>query len=222
MKSRFVIGAIAAMSLACAASARPDIAVWEFEVSLPVAAGPHTPEIGAGSAFCNTGGVISNPAGNGSADSMSSTLWNVGDNHEFRVSSAGYQNLSITWDQTSSNTGPRDFDLQVSTDGGATYSNIMSYMVLANGTPNAAWSAGGGRVAAYTFSALLGVSAANLADLRVRFTQSSTVAANGGTVAGTGTDRVDNVQISGDLIPTPGALALVGVAGLAGLRRRRA
>jgi uncharacterized protein (TIGR03382 family) len=71
-------------------------------------------------------------------------------------------------------------------------------------------------------SASMGVAAANLADLRIRFTNTSTVAINGGTVAGTGTSRVDNVQITGDLIPTPGTLALVGVAGLVGIRRRRA
>ncbi len=32
---------------------------------------------------------------------------------------------------------------------------------------------------------------------------------------------VDSVEVSGEIIPTPGALALVGMAGIAGLRRRR-
>ncbi|MBL8745534.1 MAG: hypothetical protein JNK58_04165 [Phycisphaerae bacterium] len=221
MKNRFVVGAIAALSLAGMASARPDIAIWTFETSVPTTAGPHAAEVGTGSAFANTGGVISNPVGNGSVESMSSTAWDLGDNYEFRTSSTGYQNISITWDQTSSNTGPRDFNLQISTNGGGSYSTIMGYMVLANAAPNTVWSSGGGRLPEYTFTASLGIAAANLADLRIRFTQSSTVSANGGTVAGTGTDRVDNVQISGDLIPTPGALALAGVAGLVGFRRRR-
>lgn len=224
MKNRFVIAALASLSVVGIASARPlDLAVWSFEISLPVAAGPHAAETGSGSAFCNTGGAISNPAGNGSAESMSSNGWNVGDNHEFRTSSTGYQSLSITWDQTGSSTGPRDFNLEVSVDGGGSYASIMAYAVLLNGgPPNAAWSTGGGRIAAYTYTASLGVSADNLADLRVRMTNSSTVAINGGVVAGTGTGRVDNVQISGDLIPTPGTLALVGLAGVVGIRRRRA
>ncbi len=35
----------------------------------------------------------------------------------------------------------------------------------------------------------------------------------------TGSNRIDNVEITG--VPTPGALSLVALAGLAGLRRRR-
>jgi MYXO-CTERM domain-containing protein len=31
----------------------------------------------------------------------------------------------------------------------------------------------------------------------------------------------DNIQVCGTLVPTPGATALLGLAGLAGLRRRR-
>lgn len=222
MNMRHFVGAVAALSLAGMASARPDAAMWTFEVSAPISAGPHAAESGTGSAFCNTGGTISNPSGNGSLESMSSTAWNVGDNHEFRTSSTGLQNLSITWDQTSSSTGPRDFNLEVSINGGGSYASILAYAVLQNGlAPNAAWSAGAG-VPAYSFSASLGISADNLADLRVRMTNSTTVSASGGVVAAGGTDRVDNVRISGDLIPTPGALALVGVASLVGIRRRRA
>lgn len=222
MNMRLFVGVIAALSLAGMASARPDAAIWTFEISLPVSIGPHAAETGVGSAFANTGATISNPSGNGSAESMSSNGWNIGDNYEFRTASTGLLNLSITWDQTSSSTGPRDFNLELSINGGGSYSSIVSYIVLQNGLlPNAAWSAGLG-VPAYSFSASLGISADNLADLRVRMTNSSTVSAGGGVVAGTGTDRVDNVRISGDLIPTPGALALVGVASLVGLRRRRA
>jgi uncharacterized protein (TIGR03382 family) len=198
------------------------LALWTFETSLPVTAGPHAAEGGSGSAFCNTGGVISNPVGNGSFESMSSTAWNVGDNHEFRTSTAGYQSISITWDQASSSTGPRDFDLQISVDGGTTYASIFSYMVLLNGAPNVAWSSGGARQLNFSYTMSLGATADNLADLRVRMTNSSTVSASGATVASTGTSRIDNVQISGDLIPTPGTLVLAGLAGVVGIRRRRA
>lgn len=219
MINRFVSG-LAALVIAGAASARVDLAIWTFEVSVPTNAGPHAAEFGTGQAFANTGGVISNPVGNGSFESMSSDNWNVGDNYEFRTSSTGYQSLTIMWDQTSSNTGPRDFNLQISTNGGMTYSTIASYMVLANASPNTPWTSGSYNPA-YTFMMSLTAAADNLADLRVRFTQSSTVSASGGTVASTGTDRVDNVKISGEIIPTPGTLALVGLAGIVGIRRRR-
>jgi MYXO-CTERM domain-containing protein len=36
-----------------------------------------------------------------------------------------------------------------------------------------------------------------------------------------GTARIDNVMINGTAVPAPGALALLGVAGLVGSRRRR-
>lgn len=219
----FVFAAASVAIMAGVASARVDIANWTFEVSVPTTAGPHAPESGAGSAFANTGGAITNPAGNGSAESMSSDNWNTGDNYEFRVNSTNYQSLSITWDQTGSNTGPRDFNLQFSINGGGSYANIMSYVVLLNGgAPNAAWSSAAGRQAGYTYTAAIPVSGENLADLRIRMTQSSTTSINAGTVAGTGTGRVDNVQIAGTLVPTPGALALAGIAGIVGIRRRRA
>ena len=42
-----------------------------------------------------------------------------------------------------------------------------------------------------------------------------------GATSATGNIRVDNMLIDGTFIPTPGAVALFGLAGLAGLRRRR-
>lgn len=227
---KLFVSALVVGALAAGASARPpvDLALWTFEVSVPTTAGPITAEAGVNAAtsfgFGNHAGATtySNPVGNGSLESYSSTNWQVGDSYEFRTSSAGYGSLTVTWDQVSSGTGPRDFDLEVSIDSGATYSSIFSYIVLANAAPNPVWSSGGSRNPLYTYTAALPVSADDLADLRIRFTQTSTVSASGGTVGSGGTDRVDNVQISGELIPTPGALALLGLAGLAGARRRRA
>lgn len=43
-----------------------------------------------------------------------------------------------------------------------------------------------------------------------------------GATGPTGNNRFDNLQISGALIPAPGAIALLGIAGLVGTRRRRA
>ena len=42
-----------------------------------------------------------------------------------------------------------------------------------------------------------------------------------GVTSATGNNRYDNFFISGKLIPTPGAAALMGLAGLVGVRRRR-
>ncbi|HEV7397606.1 MAG TPA: hypothetical protein VGN86_13940, partial [Pyrinomonadaceae bacterium] len=61
--------------------------------------------------------VWSNPAGNASVKSVSSNNWAVGDYYQFLFSTSGYTAISITWDQTGSATGPRDFKVQYSTNG---------------------------------------------------------------------------------------------------------
>jgi MYXO-CTERM domain-containing protein len=53
----------------------------------------------------------------------------------------------------------------------------------------------------------------NQATLIFRFVNLSTVAAGG-------TNRIDNIVVSGAPIPAPGAIALLGLAGLAARRRR--
>ena len=40
------------------------------------------------------------------------------------------------------------------------------------------------------------------------------------TTAAAGTNRVDNIVVSGNVAPAPGAIALLGLAGLIGRRRR--
>src|SRR5205823_15131909 len=85
--------------------------------------------------------VWSNPVGNGSAKSVSSDHWAVGDYYQFSFSTSGYSAISITWDQTGSNTGPRDFKVQYSTNG-TTFTNASvtnSTYVLST----QAWSSGG-------------------------------------------------------------------------------
>jgi MYXO-CTERM domain-containing protein len=44
---------------------------------------------------------------------------------------------------------------------------------------------------------------------------------NTSTVGAGGTNRIDNILVTGNAIPAPGAVALLGVAGLVGARRRR-
>jgi MYXO-CTERM domain-containing protein len=51
------------------------------------------------------------------------------------------------------------------------------------------------------------------ASLTFRFVNLSTVAVGG-------TNRIDNIIVSGDVVPAPGAIALLGLAGLVARRRR--
>jgi hypothetical protein len=146
-----VIGAILlALTLAMTASGQAaDLALWTFEASVPVNAGPHTPESGAyafagisaaNGVHADPNTAYNNPTGNGSVESFSSTNWGVGDYYEFKTRTLGYMGVTVSWDQTSSNTGPRYFVLQYSTDG-STFTQLGSqYSVLANAAPNAPWS----------------------------------------------------------------------------------
>lgn len=178
-----------------------DIARWTFETSVPTTAGPHSPEVGAGAALgfhADLSTVYSNPTGNGSNESFSANRWGVGDYWQFSLSTAGYDNINVSLDQTSSAGGPRDFKISYSTDG-TTFTDFQNYSVLENGgSPNPAWSSGTVRPA-YAFSFdLTSVSALDDdSSIFFRLIDRSTVSASGGVVATTGADRVDNFLVTG-------------------------
>jgi MYXO-CTERM domain-containing protein len=102
----------------------------------------------------------------------------------------------------------------MSTDGGANWSTILaSYAVLQSGGGGApgTWSSTTYNALYTTTTSLAG--AENASSVIVRFR--SLVAG-----ASTGSNRIDNVFINGNAVPTPGAVALLGLAGLVGRRRR--
>lgn len=224
MKTALVALAIAGAAVS-SATAQVTLAEWTFETSAPASIGPHTAEAGinAASSFARGSNVaagtrtFSSPAGNGSLRSFSGNGWATGDFYEFTTNTLGYQSITLTWDQTRSNTGPADFAVRVSTDNFATFTTLVSaYTVLVNGAPNLSWGTTAGYQAVYTFAPVAaGAGADNQANVAFR------LVANVGAASG-GTNRVDNVKIQGTLIPAPGALALVGLGGLVAARRRRA
>lgn len=227
MTTRVFLAAIAAGVAGIASTANADIlANWTFETSAPATAGPFAAEAGNNAASSFASGfhagasTYSSPVGNGSSKSFSSNTWAIGDYYQFTTNTVGYSGIAIQWDQTSSNTGPRDFKLSWSTNG-TTFTDIGStYAVLANVTPNA-WNSTTG-FAIYTNGPTSGPAALNnQSTVYFRLTMVTNVSANGTTVAAGGTDRVDNVIITGT-VPAPGAMALVGLGGLIAARRRRA
>jgi len=180
-------------------------AKWTFETSVPTTAGPHAPEQGIGAARGSHAGAstYSNPVGNGSAESFSSTNWAIGDFYEFQISTEGYQDISISFDQTSSNTGPRDFGISYSTTvGGAFTDTGITYTVLANASPNPTWSSGSPH-AEFSFEFDLSDITAldDQATMFLRLVDLTTISADGGVVSGGGTSRVDNFSIFYYAIP---------------------
>jgi len=160
----------------------------------------------------------SSPAGNGSTYSLSSNNWTTGDYYQVSMATTGYSDISVSWDQTRSSTGPAAFSLTMSTDGGANFTTLVaSYNVVQAGLAGSGtttWNSTTNQTG-FTTTTVVGISAANKGNVLFRFSSLSTTAA-----AGTG--RVDNISVTGAVVPvpTPGAIALIGVAGLVARRRR--
>ncbi|MEA3186589.1 MAG: fibronectin-binding autotransporter adhesin, partial [Chthoniobacter sp.] len=201
------------------AAAADVIADWTFETSAPTTAGPFAPEVAltSGSASGSHAGaaVYSSPVGNGSQHSFSSTLWAVGDYWQFALSTVGYRELTLSFDQLSSNSGPGQFQFSYSSDG-SSFTNIGSpYTVSPNASPTG-WSQTTAITATtYTFD-LRSFSALNNGNTFFRLTDTSTTSASGGTVATGGTDRVDNFIVSGISLPAAGTFLNWGTSGSGG------
>ncbi len=158
----------------------------------------------------------STPAGNGSQYSFSSNSWSVGDYYQIAVSTSGFSDIYLSWDQTRSSTGPSSFRVDMSTDGTNFSTILASYTVIQAGlagTNTLAWSVVNGVQSAFTTTIASIAGADNQSSLTFRFVNLSTVATGG-------TNRIDNIIVSSGPIPAPGALALLGLAGLSARRRR--
>lgn len=211
------------------------IANWTFEPPITdltnSATGPViAPTSGTGSAtgvHASANADWTTPVGNGSSDSFSVNEWTVNDYFEFAVSTAGFNAVYVSFSQTSSNTGPRDFSLQYSTTGvGGPYTPFADYDAQANAAPNA-WNSTIPVPSAFFSFDLTAIDALeNNTDVVFRLVDTSTTSANGGTVATAGTSRVDDFTVSDEPIappvPEPSAiLALISGAAVILARRRR-
>lgn len=226
--TRFILAHVSAVALVAASSAWADtLAQWTFENSGPSIAGtsttfgPIAPEVGSGNAYgvhASASTVWSSPVGNGSPESFSANNWSVNDYFEFTIpSTVGYKDVSISYDQIGSGTGPRDFSFTYSTDG-SIFITVGSYQL----TSGVSWSGTiGGRPDQLSFLNISALDNWN-GTIYFRVVDDSTTSINGGTVAAGGTGRIDNFTVTATMIPEPSALALVGlgVAGLVAFRRR--
>ena len=243
--TRLSLAAIVA-STACVASASADLVVgWTIPNAFPMGAG-NVPTgtfytVGAGDQGAASAGTslssthqlassganatsYTSPAGNGSAYAFSSNVWKAGDYYQASFSGTGYTGLSFAWDFTRSTTGPATWTVIMSVDGGTNWSTLMAtYTPIVNSaTPTGAgtWNTSTYN-AAYTSSIALGASADNASSIIVRVQALVDSVNSSGTYQAGGTARIDNVFVNGTAVPAPGAVALLGVAGLAARRRRR-
>ena len=168
------------------------------------------------SVHASAAATYTSPAGNGSQYAFSSNNWTTGDYYQIKLSTAGYENIVLSWDQARSSTGPSAFHILLSIDGGTNFVDLLTYTVLQSGGGGApgTWSSTTYN-ALYSNTLSLGAIAADQAQIVVRFQNFEPVAS-----AATGSNRIDNILVNGDAVPAPGALALLGIAGLVGRRRR--
>lgn len=175
------------------------LALWTFETSLPLTAGPHAAEGGllGGDAFgehAAKAAAYSNPVGNGSFESFSSNNWAPDDAYVFITSTLGYETISFGWSQTRSGTGPGSFVAEWSADGKA-YQTIAEYTI-----EQITWMSGTLNEASVFGPFTLPEGASDLDTLWVRLR--ATVGGSGTA----GTNRIDDVIVAGFEIETGGCL----------------
>ena len=146
-------------------------------------------------AIAVVGGAASVPAGTFGANGKAMV---------FKFSMSGLSNLSVSYAVQRTASGFTTQQWDYSTDGtnwssAATITGIG--LSFAGGTTNVA----------STLGVASGLNNAATAYMRVTFT---------GATSATGNNRMDNFQFNADAVPAPGAIALIGVAGLVARRRR--
>lgn len=107
---------------------------------------------------------------------------------QITVDTEGFESLMISSKQLGSNTGPRDFQLQISTDGGINWSDVSGGTItVANN-----WTTG------VLNSVALPGSAKNQSELSIRWLVTSDTRVDGSEgISGAGTNRIDDVKITG-------------------------
>ena len=163
------------------------------------------------------------PAGNGSAYAFSSNVWKAGDFYQAKFDTTGYTGISFSFDMTRSSTGPATWIIEMSTNGGSSFSTLSaSYAPVvagATGSGTTSWNITTSQ-SAFNSSYNLDASANNAAEVIVRIRALVDSVNSSGTYQAGGTARIDNILVNGTAVPAPGAAALVGLAGLIARRRR--
>lgn len=217
--SRFLHALLAVFLLPVCVVAQTTIVQWNFNSNPPDASnatGSTSPSTGTGTIFAAGGTTIlfgSGNAGTGSSDPTvtDDTGYQVTDfpssgadktaGIEFRVSTAGYTQIIVQWDQRHSNTSSANLILQYSIDGGTNWVDSDTYAANAGDT----WFNGRSK----DFSAVTALN--NNADVRFRIVSllsgGNYVASNpAGTYATTGNWRFDMLTVSGTAISLPVSL----------------
>lgn len=239
MRSRYVFGAaLAAASVgmipgidAAPVAEGAIIADFSFEgiASNPGAVSSFSYAAESGSATVTlaksaTGGSISAVAGNGSTKSLTGNNL-IGSSYTFKFAADDVNSIALSFDTTGSATGPRDFVVSYSNDG-VNFSSLSTFAIGSTGqsgfsTGSSSTDVGHAFVLPTSFGDLNPGVAGDFGYLQIAVADA--VAINGGAVGTGGTNRIDNVIISGSpiaVVPEAGTTSVLTLAASALLARR--
>jgi hypothetical protein len=150
--------------------------------------------------------------GNGSAKSFWASNWAAGDYFEFRISTLGISGIQLSFDQTSSSGGPGDFKISYSINGGASFSDLKTYVVPENTGAAIVWypsPVNAGSSLNFDLSSFVALN--NQSSLILRLVCASNTSLSGSSLTSSGSSRVDNVHVSASSIDvTPPVISLNG------------
>ncbi|HPW67145.1 MAG TPA: T9SS type A sorting domain-containing protein, partial [Salinivirgaceae bacterium] len=133
-------------------------------------------------------GAYSDADGNGTR-AISTTKWENGTNTKYWIidfATTGYENITLSSKQRSSNTGPRDFKVQVKLDGTDWIDVASSEIVVANNFTSGVLS-----------DIALPEVCSNQGNVYLRWIMTSDTSVNGSIVTSVGSNRIDNIIIKG-------------------------
>lgn len=187
-----IVGSMGSVPMIARAETPVVLAEWDF--SQLFTGTPVTLPVGASSGLNNTSSFDRIPAlattsYTTATKSVYTSSWESSDTIDkywlVTTKSAGYENLNVKFDAWGSNTGPKNFSLEIKS--GATWTKVSDYALTATSA---------------TINIDLPEAANNQNELVLRFRVADTVSINGSTIAGTGTSRMANIVISGsEIIP---------------------
>jgi hypothetical protein len=190
----FVMAAFAlfAIVLVSGLGSAVTLAEWNFESSSLVPSTDITS--GASMSLSNSRVADFSIAGNAPSvgKSMSSSTWNVaGEFIEVSISTLGYENLILSFDEEITGTGPTEFKIQYSSDGGITFTD------LPGSTTSTTVAFDTNPMHTFDLSAISAIENNAGTKLRILVPSSGIASDPAGKL------RIDNVLITGSAVPSP-------------------